>query len=104
MTSLGDNMRFYDDLDKAIEQLSASKHANPECQADRQQMCEWLKELKQLREEKIVWIVIANRTLDVYDTFDVALERYNQLANKGLKAIIHKRPVRSEISGFATMD
>ena len=42
-------MRFYDDLDKAIERLSASKHANPECQADREQLCEWLKELKQLR-------------------------------------------------------
>lgn len=56
-------MRFYDDLDKAIERLSASKHANPECQADREQLREWLKELKRLREtsfdkDKIKIIII----------------------------------------------
>ena len=47
-----DNMRFYDDLDKAIARLSASKHANPECTDDRMQLVAWLKELKQLRAEK----------------------------------------------------
>ena len=55
-------------------------------------------------EEKFVWVLIANRTLEVYDNFDVALERYNQLTDKGVDVLIRKRPVRSEISGFATMD
>lgn len=41
---------FFTDIDRTIELLSASKHANPECSADRQQLCEWLKELKRLRE------------------------------------------------------
>lgn len=45
-------MRFCDDLDKFIERLSASKHANPECQKDRKQLKEWLLELKAYREKQ----------------------------------------------------
>ena len=55
-------------------------------------------------EEKFVWVVLANRTLEVYDNFDVAVARYNQLQSKCPNVQIRKRPVRSEISGFATMD
>lgn len=56
--------------------------------------------------EKFVWIVLANRTLEVYDNFDIALERYNQIRgnSKSMDVQIHKRPIRSKIGGFATMD
>ena len=54
--------------------------------------------------ESFVWVLIANRTLEVYDNFDVALARYNQLTDKGLDVQVHKRPIRSGIGDFAIMD
>lgn len=56
--------------------------------------------------EKFVWIVIGTSTLEVYDNFDMALERYNQIRgnSKGIDVQIHKRPIRSKLSEFATMD
>lgn len=54
--------------------------------------------------EKFVWVLIANRTLEVYDTFDVVLERYNQLQSKCPEVQFYKRPIRSNLSGLATMD
>lgn len=55
-------------------------------------------------EEKLVWVIFTLRTLEVYDNFDAALERYNQLAEKGLEVEIHKRLLRSEVGRFAVAD
>lgn len=56
--------------------------------------------------EKFVWVVIGTRTLEVYDNFDVALKRYNQIRgnSKSMDVQIHKRPIHSKLSESATMD
>ena len=59
---------------------------------------------KNTQNEKIVWIVISNRILEVYDSFDIALERQNYLKLKDVETEIYKRPIRSSLEAFAVLD